>query len=98
MCRKHGPADAGSFSHLTIRWLTKGDETLCNSFGNLQNLRTLRCCSGQIRIKPGRMIVVRLETLTAATLALATFVVVSTAFAAVAPDRDIEPAAITCVG
>ena len=40
----------------------------------------------------------RLETLTAATLAFATFLVVSTAFAGVLPDAEQEPIAISCVG
>ena len=38
----------------------------------------------------------KLETLTVATLALATLVVVSTALAAVAPQLEIEPAALSC--
>jgi hypothetical protein len=38
----------------------------------------------------------QLESLTAVTLALATLVVVSTALAAVAPDKPSEPTAISC--
>jgi hypothetical protein len=38
----------------------------------------------------------QLDTLIAATLALATLVVVSTALAAVTPERPAEPAAISC--
>jgi hypothetical protein len=38
----------------------------------------------------------QLDTLIAATLALATLVVVSTALAAVAPQRPVVPAAISC--
>jgi hypothetical protein len=39
----------------------------------------------------------RLDTLMAATLALATIVVVSTAFASAAEDTPSEPPAITCL-
>ena len=40
----------------------------------------------------------KLEALTAATLALATLVVVSTALASVAPLLAAEPAALSCIG
>ena len=40
----------------------------------------------------------RLDTMIAATLALATFIVVSTALAAVAPIAPIAPFAVSCPG
>jgi hypothetical protein len=40
----------------------------------------------------------RLDTVIAATLALATFVVVSTALAAVASEAPVAPFAVTCPG